>query len=102
MYVVIPQKRDMGPPARRRLAAAAAVLLMVLLCTPALAAPNPDKLKFNFGGPGGALAALGKPRLERIRRINGQQDKTLDEVARMLEGDPDLVSLDAKRNDDGP
>lgn len=85
--------RGMGLPHGRGLTTPAVglLLVMVLLCKTATAAPPPDKVQFDFGGPGGALAALGRARLERIRRVNGQADKTLEEVAQMLEGESDLV-----------
>jgi hypothetical protein len=62
---------------------------MLLLCD---AAPPAGKVRFDFKGPGGAKAALGLARLQNIRRVNEQQDKTLDELAKLLEDQNDLVS----------
>lgn len=71
------------------LVTAVAVLLMLLLCD---AASPADKVRFDFKNPGGAKAALGLGRLQNIRRVNEQQDKTLDELAKLLEDQNDLVS----------
>lgn len=70
-------------------------LLLVLLlaaATSCAAQPKTDKIRFDFNVPGGALGALGVTRLARIRRVNGQMNKSIRQLAQMLQDQDDLVS----------
>lgn len=67
----------------------AAAVACLLLCSSCEAA---GKLKFDFKTPGSAKANLGVSRLARIQKRSSQTHKTIDEIAREIERDPDLVS----------
>ena len=51
------------------------------------------EVRFDFKHPGSAKASLGTSRLSRIRKRSGLHDITVDELAKRLEDDPELVSL---------
>lgn len=72
-------------PGAARLAAVAVVLL--LLCCSSCQAER----RFNFKTPGSAKETLGATKLARIRARSGQGHLTIDELARRIEQDDDLV-----------
>jgi len=63
------------------------VALSVLL----LAAFCDAERRFNFTTPGSAKAQLGLTKLAGIRERSNQTDRTVDELALMIERDNDLV-----------
>lgn len=68
------------------------LLLLAATSCAAVALPGTEKVMFNFKVPGGAKGALGVTRLARIRRVNGQMNKSIRQLAQMLQDQDDLVS----------
>lgn len=64
---------------------AVVVLLLLSSCCEA-------RLKFDFKTRGSARAQLGLSKLARIQKRSGQTHRTLDQLAELIEQDPDLVS----------
>jgi hypothetical protein len=74
---------------------------MFMVCSPAVVAKQPGSQgqtsrgpKFKFGECGGARACLGEAGMESLLRKSGlQKHRTVDDLAKMLDEDKDLVCI---------
>lgn len=76
------------PGAARLAAVVLVVLLLLCLCCSTCQA---QQRRFNFKTPGSAKAALGVTRLARIKARSGQGHLSIDQLAKCIEDDDDLV-----------
>lgn len=73
-------------------------LCMFMVCSPAVVAKRPGSQvqksrgpKLSFGECGGAKACLGEAGMDKLLKKSGLQNRTVDDLAKMLDEDDDLV-----------